>query len=470
MGQIRQTRNVLRVILGLFPLMGKNESDNHVFPIEKIKSLKVTNTTSSRDVGKPKSAAGDIAINKGISAMRLKNSTATPQNEKNSKVFLKLTSIETLLLSVICSQGLPVFNGNWECLIFEGQSNAISNFPGEEFVINWYLMGDVIEAAAREWLNFSTKKLHQLSQASDDKGPSSSQRNRAEEDVEIKKRTFKEAEILRRSPKRLAQKIIMVLEALRVKMGVLNIPNGFRGKNAKNKSLSELEYGLGPQVLQWLNNHLAKWAEVLSISKNGRPFATTESDFMGDHPEVKPTAVLDEKSCRTIFIQVAQQTRLRSLFIENGMSNMCKQISNAVKNLHNSGDVWKGRPSWWRTEEQIARRLPNNDDIDLLVGLLVYGYSGFDEFVKTSESFYTRLKEERTNSGVPTCLSQYAKKLFTRASVQQRVNQLTRKLDVSPDSSRLGFEKDLVTGATSFTSEPHKAIGSFLKPTSSTNN
>ena len=141
---------------------------------------------------------------------------------------------------------------------------------------------------------------------------------------------------------------------------------------------------------QWTSDHLFQWAEALSITKNGRPFATTESDFMESHPEVKATAFLDEKACRTIFIQVAQQTRLRSIFIQNGMEKMCSLITKAVKNSKSGGDVWKAQPLWWKNEEYFENCEICQDDTDLLVGLLVYGYSGFDDFVKGSESFLSR--------------------------------------------------------------------------------
>ena len=172
-----------------------------------------------------------------------KNKSSPNRNEK--KTSLKLTSIETLLVSVICSQGLPVFHSSWGMLVNEGQSSSGCNFAGEEFQINWYLMGHVIETAAKEWLSISTKKFEQVAQIMQGQKSQSDQLRRAEEDVAIKKRTVREAEILRQSPKRLAQKCIMLMEALSVRMGSIDIPTGNDAIN-----INALEYGLGPHVLQ----------------------------------------------------------------------------------------------------------------------------------------------------------------------------------------------------------------------------
>ncbi len=246
LNQLRQSKNVLRVILGLPPVKPKGSSDNSVFPLERPNTLKLNKSPKSniKEASKPKSAVGDQAISKGISVMRSRKIKSS-LNKNEKKTSLKLTSIETLLVSVICSQGIPVFHSSWEMLVNEGQSSTEGNFAGEEFQINWYLMGHVIETAAKEWLSISTKKFEQLAQIMTGQKTQSDQLRRANEDVATKKRTLREAEILRQSPKRLAQKCIMLMEALSVRMGLIEIPTGNDSINT-----NALEYGLGPHVLQ----------------------------------------------------------------------------------------------------------------------------------------------------------------------------------------------------------------------------
>ena len=62
-------------------------------------------------------ASGDTAINRALSIGRRKVQKNSEHEEDVS--FLKLTTIEVLLMSVICSQGIPIFNDDWEILSVE---------------------------------------------------------------------------------------------------------------------------------------------------------------------------------------------------------------------------------------------------------------------------------------------------------------------------------------------------------------
>jgi hypothetical protein len=57
------------------------------------------------------------------------------------------------------------------------------------------------------------------------------------------------------------------------------------------------------------------------------------------------------------------------------------------------------------------------DDADLLNGILDYGYSGFDEMIKINTSFQKRCEQSEGDGDI-----------FTRATVQDRINHLTREL------------------------------------------
>ena len=65
-------------------------------------------------------AAGDIAISRALDRhlQRWKKpNIAQSANGTDSPFSLPLTSMETLLLSVVCSQGLPVWTDQWEHII-----------------------------------------------------------------------------------------------------------------------------------------------------------------------------------------------------------------------------------------------------------------------------------------------------------------------------------------------------------------
>lgn len=235
------------------------------------------------------------------------------------------------------------------------------------------------------------------------------------------------------------------------------------------------EFGLGSKVLHWCSKELSEWANVLEIidEQKGEPVSAVSFDYMRDDSDMAVAAVFDKKSCRTVFVQVAQQTRLRSLFVKNGLDKIAhERMSHAVTLSESSGDEWNHRPSWWICNaDKIGTPMPCPDDMDLLSGILDYGYSGFDEMIRQTETFFLRCQVRRTfvvlvvagaNSSffvlksvllshsppslAPSLLlsfpqyskekerKKHSKSLFTRATVQQRVNHLTRELHELEDS------------------------------------
>lgn len=162
----------------------------------------------------------------------------------------------------------------------------------------------------------------------------------------------------------------------------------------KKKPPNEVENGLGPKVLQWCSKEIKEWADVLGIvdEEKGEPLSAVSYDFMRDDPEVNVAAIFDKKSCRAVFVQVAQQTRLRSLFINNGLERIADEwMPHAVMLSESCGDEWDYRPSWWICNaDKAGTPMPCPDDMDLLSGILDYGYSGFDEMVRQTETFFLR--------------------------------------------------------------------------------
>jgi len=457
----RQAKNIVRCILGMEPLK-PTSSMNPIFPPEKLEHYSPVSSSKdaaasaaaarpskekTKDLKKAKqkqrdSAAGDVAINRALAAglhKGKKKLMLQSMNEDGSPApCLRLTSIETLILSVICSQGLPIWTEEWESLVdpqccVEGETSK-----GEEFVINWYRMGGVVLNAATVWQNIASKSLQAKQRTLE--------RNRAnfsedalqelrheckqlQEDLDRKAAAIADARQLRSDPHLLARKSIMMLESLRRLMGPVESKSA--GASKKMKELSRQESGLGPRVVQWASKELNRWANCLNIVEDsGRCISSTASDYMEGAPNVTLAAFFDKKACRTIFIQVAQQTRLRSVFIKNGTDEITSLMPKVLRNSRKNGDDWTKRPSWWSSTENACK-----DDANLLVGLLDYGYSGFDEMLRQNSSFRVRIDSERKTIEEAADSNETPQSGFTRAAAQLRANHLTRELNTLEDTA-----------------------------------
>ena len=183
---------------------------------------------------------------------------------------------------------------------------------------------------------------------------------------------------------------------------------------------NEVENGLGTNVLRWLSQELSNWARALQVADqvSGKPHAAVGYDYDKNDDAEKVAAVFDKRGCRTVFLQVAQQTRLRSLFVRKGASEVVQHLPHAVVLSEAAGDDWDYRPSWWVCNaDEDGSIMPVPDDADLLNGILDYGYSGFDEMIKMNKKFQQRCEQSEGDGDI-----------FTRATVQDRINHLTREL------------------------------------------
>ena len=66
---------------------------------------------------------------------------------------MKLTTIEVLLINVIYSQCIHVFNHDWENLV-SGENKQM-----EEYTIKWYPIAGILKLATEQWLSISKRKL-----------------------------------------------------------------------------------------------------------------------------------------------------------------------------------------------------------------------------------------------------------------------------------------------------------------------
>ena len=179
--------------------------------------------------------------------------------------------------------------------------------------------------------------------------------------------------------------------------------------------------------LAWLQKDLHKWASALgAVDKDDKVLSTTSITPAKDHPQSRDAAMMSKRDCRTVFIQIAQQTRLRSIFTKNKMARLSDDlIPKVLKQPTFAMTEWEDRPSWWNEanmDDVIDGNCIFRDDLDLLAGILDYGYGGFEALLEHEYSFCAQLKTEGNSAS------------FTRAIVQTRINHLTRELHANDET------------------------------------
>lgn len=361
----------------------------------------------------------DTALNRALSLYA--------EDKDGVKDCLHLTSTEILMLTVLASQGLPVFSDDWNSLISsEAMMAEECNEDGEEeeFRIFYFAMTQVMRAAADVWVGITRKKLTQA--ISNDTEISIKDREKIavlQKDLDAKEMTLTEAKIYSDDPLLFAKRCIMLLEAIRKNMGPVDLQ--YAGEK-KIRQLNKSENGLGTKVVHWFSKDLQKWAVPLGVvDEAGNVQSATSITSTNDHPQSRDAALMTKRDCRTVFIQIAQQTRLRSIFCKHKMERLSTELTPKVlKQSSFNATEWDERPTWWNVDTNKDSSSYCQDDIDLLAGILHYGYGGFDSLLHHDFSFCRRLSADGNEDS----------STFTRSTVQVRINNLTRELHAIDES------------------------------------
>lgn len=337
---------------------------------------------------------------------------------------LHLTSTEILMLTVLSSQGLPPYTDEWGAsLTNPALSEDDSQSDDEEFRIFYFSMAQVMRAAADVWLGIARRKLLQATNSRDDtKELSDKFREKIavlKKDYDAKELTYRDSISFSNDPVSFAKKCVVLLEAIRKNMGSVDLQ--YAG-DKKIRQLNKSENGLGTKVLHWFSKDLQKWAVSLQVvDKDGNVNSETSiTSSKKDHPQSYDAALMSKRDCRTVFIQIAQQTRLRSIFTKNSTEKLSTELIPRV--LSQSSFVmteWEDCPPWWNAVTPGENNCHCQDDFNLLRGILDYGYGGFDSLLRHDYSFCMRLAAEGDDESIHA---------FTRSSAQIRINHLTREL------------------------------------------
>jgi hypothetical protein len=242
-----------------------------------------------------------------------------------------------LLLSVLCSRGLPV----WEPPHHKSTDARPEGAEAGSYMFTWSDFGSLLARAAKDWHDW----IYLTSDLA------------VNDDCRAELRATVLAARYDVDPDNLARKTTSLLEKLR---------------NFMDPDVSGIS--------TWFEGELCRWALTLSIADTRlHPIAYTASDFVSAHPQyirdddVKTACVFDSHSCHHIISQVANMSRLRSVFLSDKGRKISTKVDEASTKSICSGQVWKSRPSWWVST--ISR------DVALLQSLLEGGFLGVLEEV-----------------------------------------------------------------------------------------
>jgi len=432
MDQSTQAKNVLKSVLGLALKPPRLPRDPYFPKEQKTQTIASTNagggggasdigsgarsSNSERSKSRGEPASGDRAIRSALASEVIPN--ATQGQDETSRDSVVLTGCEILLLTVVCSQGLPVWSPNWLQLILE---NAVPEGQGHdsEHVISWHCMAKVFQTAANSWHENAKKKLDEkiakLDQSKRSSGGQeatniSKKLDALKLDVERRSDCLAIARDFNKDPMKLTKKVIMLLEKLRSVMGAAESKNGTGRARAKKSGIND---GLGQHVLRWMGTEIGKWAEnlgVVDMAGCGLDLTAEDSQEASDKSFPQAMGMLDSVDCLSVFGQIAQQTRLRSIFLTHTQGEAVKLVKKARHKCKKDEDDWPGQPSWWKVKE----------DFELLESLLEYGYSKIGPVLR---DMAPELNEVRKLCG-RHCLVRFPLFLFCRIQIKKTVAPL----------------------------------------------
>mmetsp|Transcript_16027 Transcript_16027/g.18513 ORF Transcript_16027/g.18513 Transcript_16027/m.18513 type:complete len:932 (+) Transcript_16027:119-2914(+) len=460
-----QAKNVIRAILKI-PLVTPKNGTNQLFPPECVvlpidsidqrvgkddrKEEKNDWIPHRRDEG----ATGDKAISDAMFNVTIDAKTVA--RLLNDTSYIQLSAPETLLLTVICSQGLPTWTGNWRGLIHMEELVREEQGPGFENAITFWGMGEVFEAAASVWHHTALQKLERnqslfkvqfgnIPDSNNGKKTARSKLERLEEDEHRKRICLATSRDYKNHPRKLAKKCIMLLESVRKHAGPLESLVGKNG--ATITEIKKSENLLGSAVLGWLSEEIERWAKSLEVVDiSGYPLSYIAADFAPNQCQGKElhsaAALMEQTGCRAVFGQVAQQSRVRKIFLTSKRDEMNQLLIKAVDKFIDDGE-WADQPSWWGQDTKSSG-FSIQHDYFVLESLLAFGYGGIENTI--------------LDLAAQQGFKDNSKAVLTRGAIQRRANQLTRTLDIIDRTQR---------AVTEILKETRLKQSSFIKSTES---
>jgi len=295
--------------------------------IRAILGMKVAQqkNTESLFFVKKNPSTGEAALNSCLKAVSNENC-------------LKLNYLEYFMLKVFISFGIP----------YSEHLLRKKFCAGAEFQVTWKTLATTLESYVKKAFRNS--------------------------DTEEKQSILDEATSLRKDFESFAKKSVMLFESLRIRMG---------DEAEKDKSDCII---LGTPVLNFFKQENLKYARHFAVydKETKSPMTRTAVDLNTE--EFKPFTYLDRAACRIIYGQIAQQCKLRSLFVKYDKTEITHHIQKATLNSKKNDDDCMVCPVWWNK---------NEDDLQLLVQLLDVGYIDFNN--KKHDFCRKRIEEAKSD-------------------------------------------------------------------------
>jgi hypothetical protein len=426
-----QSKNVARVILGEEAVKPRNK-DESMFPATRsLRALETTTADKVKSRAIPSSQSmsfGEKAVNLARERLlqRYENTDGTSANSQQQH--LELTEIETIILSTVCSVGIPIWVDDWETMVSSESSESMNSNTR----LTWEQFGKAVTKRSEK---NSEKELEKLKKQrakfeSIARGGDCGDRRSAESILEFALYNYKCKEMVAvqareytLEPETLAKKAIMLLEKLRRHMTAVIV----------STLTARSDYCLGSKILIWFRKELLKWATSLDLlDDDGQPLAYTAVEFLDELPEserltIEVSSMFDRKGSRFVFGQAAMITRIRSIYITADLINFLERLAKVSNNLTSSRELWDGQPPVWNPiyDATLVKRLLENGLSDRLL-------------VNTTSLFQGR----ELHSDI-CCFADYR---LSKESLQIRANQLARELHVCELADRSRFLEERRNG------------------------
>jgi len=417
----RLLKNVIRVIVGIEPNPNpKNPSDPNLPFLPNHNSI---SEQADLDARRPKTSRSsfyaDIAIDRCIKLTNQSGAKSKSDYNARDEEVLPLTMTEYVLLRAVTSFGLPRWDENSKKHIREG-----NDVKKSEIDLSWTSLCDVLRIFAADWVkddqaaidlaesNIEKLRKSNASQCTIDKAIE--KLSTLKKKVKEKRNVHRNAIDLSEKPMMMAQKTIMLVEAVRRMSGTTE--SKYSGAKNATKWM-RFENGIGSRVIDWCRDELRRWAKTARVmnKENMMPLCTVAAEYMKNSPDLCICMLVDKKAARSIFGQISQQSRLRSILMNPEVKNLGETVAKAAKASLKSGDSWPDRPFWWKSSENEIQ--PETDhDLLLLKGIVKHGYFGFQDMLLES-GIQSELDHGVTNF------------VLTKSSAQNRIYHLTRELN-----------------------------------------
>jgi hypothetical protein len=394
-----QAKNLVRVTLGEEPLKARRDGESS---LPEISSSKKPATASTGKPASPQRISSKTMGDRAIEAARrqLFETFGASNPEPRSDLYLYLTEVETLIVTIATGYGLPVWIGGWKDLFKRNPSKLSSR------IFSWWdfylLLTELASKRVDDYkkrVNRFEKELRENSETvvkeDGDHRSAKLRYESASNEFSSSVSALEQIQEYENELDNLAKKTIMLLAKIH-QMTALHL----------KASDTQIE-GVGPDVIAWMRGEVRRWSESFELlADDGEPLAYTAVEFLNEVPEderitIEIATVFDRKNCTLVSSQNASSTRIRSLLRTHpDIGTLRYHLDGAI-----STETWKKKPIDWTTLS----------DVTLLCRLSIFGYG---------PSLLSTELSHSSSSPVPA----FSAMKLNRGHIQLRADLLVREL------------------------------------------